>query len=53
MSLNVVYVCIFLVMDRVDCVVVNLITWTLFIKDTFTHSGKVISNTNDPLYIQE
>ena len=40
MSLNLVYICIFLINTRRDCIVTNIIVWSLFIRDVFTDPGK-------------
>ena len=40
MSLNLTYICIFLINKRRDCIIVNSIVWAMFVKDTLIHPGK-------------
>jgi len=39
MSLNLTYICIFLITKKADCIFINLLAWTLFIRDTFLDPG--------------
>jgi hypothetical protein len=42
MSLNLVYICIFIITSRMDCFLVNSIVWSMFIRDTLIQPGKNI-----------
>ena len=46
MSLNQVYVCVFLVTSRKMCILANIIVWGLFVKDTMQRPGNTLLFSN-------
>lgn len=44
LSFNLIYIGVFLVFNRRDCIILNLITLSLFVKDVFMEPGKKSRN---------
>jgi hypothetical protein len=42
LTMNIIYISVFLVIRRSDCVLFNLISWGMFLKDMFTQEGNFI-----------
>ena len=43
LSMNLIYILTFLVITRRDCIILNIVVWSLFIYDVFTLQGMVSS----------
>ena len=44
MSINLIYINVFLVTSRQDCIFLNIIEWTFFMKDILLVEGKLVSS---------